>query len=161
MKKRGVFLAPALLWKRILAFVIDILIIELIIAAPFRSHLKNIVPGTSYSEVMNFIMSNPQVSYKLSMIMGIIATLGILYFTILEFKTQQTIGKMIMKIFTVSQKKQPRFWQYLLSNLTFLPFFPFAILWIVDPIYIIFTKNNQRFMERISHVHTVQAYKLK
>ena len=160
MAKRGkTFIAPASMTRRILAFIIDLIIINLIIALPFRKIFRKLIPtGMSYSAAKIYFQQNPQLLTGLSTIFFIIGILVVLYFTYLEYKLQQTPGKMLLNLYIVPQGKIS-FWNYLLSNITFIPSFPFTLLWIIDPIYMFRSPKNQRFMEKISRILVVQKYK--
>ena len=61
-----------------------------------------------------------------------------------------------MKIKSVSIKNkdtQIGLWEAALKNCFVLPFFPFYIFWIIDPIYLIFYK--ERFLEKITFTKTI------
>lgn len=166
MKKRGkpkTFTAPASIWKRVLAFIIDLLVLDLIVIAPFRSLIEKTLSlgeGATYSELMQYIAANPEVTAKFTSVMVIITVIALLYFTILETKIRQTLGKALMGIYLISETedKQITFWRCLLSNLTFIPFFPFIILWVVDPFYMLTSQKSQRFMEKFSKIVVVEDY---
>ncbi len=163
-KKRGVDLpgmrtveSGAQLWKRIVAFFIDILVLDIIIIAPFRKYFS--MPAGGIAESVEFLANNPEVTQTLKIILFLSTILALLYFSILESRIGQTLGKYIFKIYVRSEdKKQLSFWKVLLSNITLIPFFPFIILWIVDPIHMFFSKNNQRLMEKFTKIITVQKY---
>ena len=93
----------------------------------------------------------------------------ILYFFMMERKMGQTIGKMLMKIYVVdasenassrstSDNNNLRAWQLFARNLVFIPIFPFVLLWIVDPLFMLFTKTNQRLTEILSKTRVVEKY---
>ena len=71
---------------------------------------------------------------------------------------QQTIGKMLMKIYVVSDTKTLNPWQLLVRNLVFIPIFPFVLLWLIDPLFMFFTKTNQRLSEILSKTRVVEKY---
>lgn len=157
-KKRG-FIAPASLIKRFASYFIDLIIINFIILIPFKKVLSKIIPqNSSYIEVYHFIENNPEISsifLALSLLIGILA---VLYFTYFEYYLQQTPGKMLMNIYIIPENRKLSFWNYLVSNLTFLPFFPFILLWIIDPVYMFISPKNQRFMEKLTKILVVQKY---
>ena len=132
MKKRGLnlpkerrFVGPASIWKRAIAFIIDLLIIEFIIALPFRGIFTRMIPAGSLKETYSYLQSHPGVSTKMNMVMVVIGLLALLYFAILEIKIQQTIGKMFMNIYVKSMTKRLTFWQCLVRNMFFILIFPF------------------------------------
>jgi hypothetical protein len=104
MKKRGLrlpkertFTGPALVWKRLLAFVADLLIINLIIFFPFRRIIQRAVPEfSSYSEAYSFLSSNQSYTATLTIVSLIMALFALLYFVLIEYKLGQTPGKMLL-----------------------------------------------------------------
>ena len=161
MQKRGnTFIAPASILRRVLAFITDIIIINFVIITPFKFLINNSIPtGISIMEFQSYLQSNSQLLNQLNFIFVIIGLIAVFYFSYFEYKIQQTPGKILFKIHVVSEKKNPSFLQYLISNITFIPSFPFYILWIIDPIYMFISPKNQRLMERLSKILTIQQYK--
>ncbi|MEK6946095.1 MAG: RDD family protein [Nanoarchaeota archaeon] len=161
LPKEKLFIGPALLWKRIAAFLIDLAIINLIILLPFRSLLAKIFPADySFSEALKLLSStdNAELITLVSSMMGVFI---MLYFYLLEKKMHQSIGKRIMKIYVASDSKELKFWQVLVRNLVFLPLFPFFLLWILDPLFMLFTKTNQRLSEILSKTKVIGIYTLE
>jgi len=159
LPKEKTFTGPALIWKRALAFLADLLIINLIIFFPFKKIIGNIIPEfASYSEAYNFLANNQAYITALTLISIVMSLLALLYFALLEFKTQQTPGKMLFNISIISDTKKLAFWQCIVNNLFIIPLFPFVLLWVIDPLFLIFTKSNQRLSEIISKIKTVQKY---
>jgi hypothetical protein len=150
------YLMPASIWKRAAGFMIDLAIVDIVIFAPFRGIFTGLMGNAvGYSEAFSALTSSQENLTKLMSIGVYMSILLVLYFTLLEWKIQQTPGKILMNTYIMSDKKIG-FWQVLLSNLTLVPFFPFILLWIVDLINVLFTKNNQRFMEKIARVSLVE-----
>ena len=158
LPKEKVFTGPASLFRRFFAFVIDLLVIDLVIFFPFRGILEKTMPKASYKEAYQFLISNPGYSKLISIIMVAAGILSIFYFALLEYKLNQSIGKMFLGVFVKNELKEKRFWQYLVRSMFLLPIFPFILLWILDPIFMFFTKNNQRLSEILSKTRTVQGY---
>lgn len=166
MKKRGLnlpkertFIGPASVWKRLLAFVADLLIINLIIFFPFKRILQRAVPEFgSYSEAYSFLSSNQSYTTTLTMVSLVMSLFAVLYFVLLEKKLGQTPGKMLFNISVISDMKKASFWQFLVRSLFIIPVFPFVLLWIIDPLFMFFTKTNQRLSEIISKTKTVAKY---
>jgi len=160
MKKRGKsFIAPASLARRVIAFFIDLTILLLIFIIPFRAILGRLLPtDLSSGEARTFLLQNPQIAGLLSLIFFTFGIFLLLYFSIFEYKLQQTPGKMLLGLYIIPGSSQMSFWSYLLSNITFLPIFPFTLLWVIDPIYLFFSPKNQRLMERLTNILVVQKY---
>jgi len=156
------FIGPALIWKRIAAFFLDMMIINLVVLLPFRRLFQNIIPKEySFSEAYKFLSSSANFTSYISSISFVMSILIILYFLMLEKKMGQTIGKMLMKIYVVSDNKELRAWQLLARNLAFIPVFPFILLWVIDPLFMFFTKTNQRLSEILSKTRVVEKYSLE
>ncbi|MBS3105966.1 RDD family protein [Candidatus Woesearchaeota archaeon] len=161
LPKESTFIGPALLWKRIAAFFIDMAIINLIVLFPFRSLFQNIVPKDySFSEAYKLLSSTNYSSF-LTSASFIMSILIILYFLMLERKMSQTIGKMLMKVYVVSDNKELKAWQLIARNLVFIPIFPFVLLWVLDPLFMFFTKTNQRLSEILGKTRVVERYSLQ
>lgn len=135
------------IWRRLLAFIFDILVINLVIAWPFQSALKNY---TFKNITIHSIF--PAEAY---FIVFMIFILALLYFTFLEYYVGQTPGQMLMNIKSISNDGNMSFWKAFVRNIFILPFFPFYILWVLEPIYLVFYK--QRFLEKITNTDTVMS----
>ena len=137
-------------WKRTLAFIFDLLLINLIIAWPFQSTLQQYaLKEFSVDKVL------PAEAY---FIVVMIFLLALLYFTFLEYYVGQTPGQMIMNMESIAIDGNMAFWKALLKNIFILPFFPFYILWALEPVHLIFYK--QRLMERWTNTNTVMSGKI-
>lgn len=162
LPKEKTFIGPALIWKRIAAFFIDIMVINLVVLFPFRALFRNIIPKDySFSEAYRLLGSSTNYTSYISSVSFVMSMLVILYFLMLERKMSQTIGKMLMKIYVISDNKDLKAWQLLARNLVFLPIFPFVLLWIIDPLFMFFTKTNQRLTEILSKTRVVEKYNLE
>ena len=154
------FVGPALIWKRIIAFFIDMLIINLIVLFPFRSLFEGIIPKEhSFSEAYRLLSS---ISYKgfISSVSIAISMLIILYFFMLERKMGQTIGKRLMNIYVASDNNSLKSWQLFVRNIVFIPIFPLILLWILDPLSMFLTKTNQRLSEILSRTKVVEKFSI-
>ena len=166
MKKKGlnlpkqrIFTGPALIWKRIAAFIFDLFIIEFVLAFPFQSIIKRIIPkDISYSAAYRLFSTNTQYTKLLTMVMIMLSLLALFYFTILEYKLGQTIGKILLNIKVVSENKELKFWQCIARSLFLLPVFPFFLLWVIDPLYLFFNKKGQRLSEFLTKTKVVEDY---
>ena len=158
MKLKAKFF-PATIWKRGLAYIIDLFVINLIIIMPFQKILEDLGKGFSgkgFLEIYRFLTSNPSqlqaIIPKLFVIFLVIALLSILYWAILEYKIGQSIGKILMRIYVKSQTGNLTFKQCFLRNVTKISTFPL----ILDASYMIFTKGYQRFFEKISKTFVLE-----
>ncbi len=132
-------------WKRVIAFVFDLLVINLVVAWPFQSTL-----GQYAMKEFSLDTVLPADAY---FIVFMIFLLAMLYFTFLEYYIGQTPGQMLMNIESVALDGDMTFWKALLRNIFILPFFPFYIFWVLEPIHLAFYK--QRLLERWTGTNTV------
>lgn len=152
------FVGPASFWKRIIAFFIDMLLINLFILFPFGRLFEGIIPKDySFSESYRLLSS---ISYKgfISAVSIAVSALIILYFFMLERKMGQTIGKRLMNIYVVSDNNSLKAWQLFVRNIMFIPIFPLILLWILDPLSMFFTKTSQRLSEILSRTKVVEKF---
>ena len=159
LPKERTFIGPALIWKRIAAFFIDIMIINLVVLFPFRKLFQNIIPKDySFSDAYRLLSSSTNYTGFITSVSFVMSVLVILYFLMLERKTGQSIGKMMMKVYVVSDSSSLSAWQVLARNIVFIPVFPFVLLWALDPLFMFFTKTNQRLTEILSRTRVVEKY---
>ena len=158
LPKEKLFVGPALLWKRIAAFLIDMAILLFIVLYPFLSYLENSVrSGASFGETLKLISADS----KFTVVSFVMWMLVFLYFFLLEKKMSQTIGKKLLNIHIVTDDgKNLGAWKCLLRNLELIPVFPFFILIAVDPLFMLFNKTNQRLSEILSKTKVVAVYNL-
>ena len=154
------FKGPAMLWKRILAFVIDLFIIDFVIGFPFRSIIMRIIPTGSFSENYTYLSTHSNLTTALSLIMFLFGMLAMLYFAILEYKLGQTIGKIFMNIKVESDRDNLSFFACLIRGMFLLFIFPFILLWIIDPLFLMFNKDGRRLSEILSKTRSVAVYNL-
>lgn len=170
------YLIPASVFKRIGAFAIDLLILNVFVMGPFSGIFESLSDGSDIT--FSSLMQNESVMQVMSSVLVVISILSLVYFVVLQLKFAQTIGMMILNIYAIKipteqqivhakkAKKMDvlkaadqfrlRFFDALIRNMFILPFFPFIILWIVDPIYYFFSKSQQRFTESISKTTVVE-----
>jgi len=145
---------PAPLWKRVFAYCIDLAIINLIIVFPFQGVMQKMM-GTEiegFKGLFQFAKTNLELTKILFFISLIMSILTVLYWAILEYKIQQSIGKILFKIQVKSTKRNKlTFSQCLIRNLTKISLLPIAL----DSLYMIFTRKNQRYFEKMSNTEVI------
>ena len=147
----------ASLIKRGVAFILDLIIINLIITYPLKSYLNNLLPTfSSLTETFEYFLVNQELNYGLLSISFAISLLSIAYFTILESNIGQSIGKKLLHLKVISLDKQPKTWKYIVRSLLLIPVFPFMLLWFIDPIYLFFNTDGQRLTESISKTKVIE-----
>jgi uncharacterized RDD family membrane protein YckC len=153
--------ANASILKRVMAFIADLLIINLIILYPFSGIFEALLPTGSFSELMDFLLNNSGYTHILIFAAFLVAAIMILYFMIFEKKLNQTPGKMLFNLYIESKTKDLKYWQVFVRSVFLIPIFPFILLLVADPIVMLFTKENQRLSEILSRTKVVEKYDLK
>ena len=146
--------ANASLLKRLVAFVLDFLIIEMIIVWPFGRFIKPYVVEGSFSSSFNSLLANDAAFQGLYPVIFAITILSIAYFTLFEFYYQQTIGKMLMKLKVISLQKKLTVNNCIIRSLFIIPFY---LITFIDIIYVFFNKENQRVLEFLTKTKTVSV----
>lgn len=144
---------PALLWKRIAAFAIDILVLDLTILSPFQGVLMDALPSNFSISALDQV----HVSGTLTATLIAMGLLAALYFALCESMLGQTVGKMLFRLRVAGVASPPGFWRCLLRSVFLLPIFPFAMFWLIDPLYMFFTRSSQRLLERLSATATIES----
>lgn len=159
-KKGKAVIMQAPILKRIFAFAIDFLFVQFVILFPFNRMFEKVIPAeSSFSEAFS-LLSNASNS-SLLIIFAIFTSIPtIAYFAILEKEFGQTIGKKLLKLYVESQQKELKYWQAVARSIFLIPIFPFVLLWIIDPIVMFFTKENQRLSEILSRTKVVEKYEI-
>jgi|SRR3989344_1826845 len=136
-------------WKRLTAFIVDVLIVNIFIVSPLNDSIEDsLLDINNLSELINI-----NVSLKLVWISVLIGVLTVLYWSILEYKLSQTIGAMLFDIRVKSvDNKKISFGRIVLRNLSKIS----TLLLIVDDIHILFSDKKQRYLEKISQTATME-----
>ena len=158
LPKERVITIAAFPWKRAVAFLIDIIIVSIIVN-PLEKVITKSVGASSYGEIYAKLVDSSQFGNLIIAISIFMSIVAILYFSVLEYKFGQTIGKIIMNIYVVSEDKILKYWQCIVRNLFLLPFIPFIVLWLVDPLYVLFTPERRRLSDIFSKTKVVEYYK--
>ncbi len=143
-RKKRVFTGPAPLWKRFLSFFIDLLVLEVFVFSHFESL------------VQPYVMVPSQDLMRLSFLVGTLGFFVLLYFSTLEYTFGQTLGDMAVGIKLLPQPIS--LWRIVVSDLSFLPFFPFLFLAVLDFMMLFFSSTHQRFMRLLVGIQVVEEY---
>lgn len=152
------FIANASALKRFVAFILDVVLINFVVGLPLQRSMPDASP-TSFAEIMALAQNVEYLAamQRISMITGL---LTLAYFVILEYKVGQTLGKRLLNIHVTSETNHLTLWQCFVRSLYFIPFPLFGLLYIVDPIYLLFSKKKQRWTEKLSKTIVVEKYTL-
>ncbi|MEM4397999.1 MAG: RDD family protein, partial [Candidatus Woesearchaeota archaeon] len=192
-------LNKASLFKRIIAFILDLFIIQILLS-PLSVLIENKFQfGNDFNQNFNLLYNNPNVLSDLMFITFIIFLIMFFYFVYFEYKLGKTPGKLILGLRVINEKsnennllkktdenseieeKQKDYknikdnitdknikeiskkessiniFQSILRNLFLIPLFPFYLLWIIDPIYLLITKT--RLSEKYSKTLLIEEKK--
>ncbi|MBL7051804.1 MAG: RDD family protein [Nanoarchaeota archaeon] len=136
------------LWKRIIAYLIDLLVISFLIMTPLMRFTER--PAT-FSEIFTSITSTQTITVSI-----LVSLLSLFYWAYLEYKFGQSVGKIIMKLSVKSTlRKKLSFTQTVIRSITKLS----TILIILDTLYMLYKKGNQRYFEIISKTKVIEVKK--
>ncbi|MDA1197278.1 MAG: RDD family protein [Nanoarchaeota archaeon] len=156
------FAGPALLWKRMAALFLDILILNFTVLYPFRSALQRTLPAfESLSVAYTYLSTHPSLQEALVMLTFVMSLFVLAYFTLMDYQFSTTPGKALLRIAVMSDTPKMSLWQSLLRNLFVLPVFPFFLLWIADPLFLVFSRSHRRLSEMVSKTRTVEFHALQ
>lgn len=122
-------------WRRFIAYIIDMIIVGFVVVNPFRKYLV--------------IETFKDVTLNVLGVYVLIGLLTVLYFAIFEFYFSQTIGKFLVKISVRSKTKRLLFKQCFLRSISKIS----TILYILDLLYLM--KGKQRYLEVRSKTITI------
>ena len=142
---------PAILWRRAIAYIADILILGFL-TSPLTK-IVNLPQQGSFMETYNYFLSNPVISKEILIVGFIIGLITLLYFVILEFYLNQTLGKILMNIYVKSTKEKLILNQIIVRNIVKVS----TVLLILDTLYIFIKKTHQRFTEKLSNTEVIQV----
>ncbi len=158
LKKRS-FKGPASIWKRLLAFIIDLFVIDFVCSYPFRKLLDGVIPQGDFSEVYSFLANVGELRGLILSVSIAWGAAAMLYFALLEYyNSGQTIGKMVLDIKVESERKNLYFWQCLVRSIFLIPIFPIMLLWILDPLWLVYTKGQKRLSDLIAMTKVTENY---
>lgn len=121
--------------RRAGAFVLDILLLDILVTAPFASVFSGFTFGAS--------LTGRQIGAAVAVFL-----IAYAYFVVFEYTLGKTVGMTLLGL----NVKQGRLWQHLVRNSFLLPFFPFPLFWIIEPLAILFYRAG--VLERLSNTRT-------
>lgn len=153
--KMGRIASVVPLWKRILAYIFDVLLLSVLIFSPLTHPFDFDIQSKEHF-FQSFASYTSSFSTQYLLLAFFLAFLTLLYFCILEFWLGQTVGKMLLGIRVEGlKKKELSLIQTLLRNIPKLS----SILLFFDTLYLLFSKGGQRYFETLSDTHVVYEVK--
>lgn len=140
---------PAPLWKRLLAYIVDALIIGIFVETSFIGLSKRFFGSLSEKTFLSAVI--PEMTLPIIMMALVIAVLSLLYWSVLEYKLGQSLGKMLFKLYVVSETEKLTFAQTLVRNI------PKTSSWllIADSLALLGYPYHKRFTEKWSQTYVV------
>jgi len=132
-------------WKRFASFLVDSLILSTIITKPLGSLIEKKAPE-SFADLLSLDLGN------IFLVASLISVINLIYWVILEYKIQQTLGGLVFGIQARAEKGKLTLTQTILRNLTKLS----SIVLFIDVLGILFSKKRQRFTERLTKTITLE-----
>jgi uncharacterized RDD family membrane protein YckC len=143
------------IWKRFIAFILDLLILNIIVVYPFQSLVASVIPSKDFMTTYSYLSAHTPPRSLYAIIIAV-AILSVLYFAMLERRTGTTIGKMVLSLSVVPTGGDNHAWRYYARSLFLIPVLPFILLGVVDPVYMLFNEDHQRFTEYLSRTKVVE-----
>lgn len=131
-------------WKRVLAYIIDLLIIEVFIVSAFKGFFKQ------NESIISLLTNN---SPELMWVSFCIMLLSLAYWVLFEWKLRQTPGKMLLNLHVGTRTPEIKLSQAITRNITK----PFPLALLIDVAYMFFKRDNQRLFEKFSDTNVIEA----
>ena len=162
LPQEEVEIEKAPLWKRAVAYIIDLAVYYFIFFQIFMM-IYIAATGIPFSEdvtaIQNYIEFNPELGVK--MFTGFVGTtfVFLFYFVLTERVLGGSFGEMIMKLKVVAiDGEEISYWRAFLRNLTKSVFIPLLVF---DVVTLFWTKEQQRLTEIISGTKVIYSPKLE
>ncbi len=130
-------------FRRGIAYIVDMVILYFVVVFPLKSKFE----GLDFE----FTEFTGEITTKILFVAFEIAVLVVVYFSLLEWKLGQTIGKIIFNIRVKSEEGELTFLNSFLRNLSKFS----TLLVLIDSIPLIFKKGNKRFLDKIAKTKVV------
>lgn len=131
-------------FRRMFAFIFDILILDIIITAPFTKIFEGLLKRVEHNSLSSITYTSQELTAIVIIVMIVLS-----YFILFEYILGQTLGMMLMDTKLSGENTLNN---CIIRNSFIIPAFPFILLWIIEPIAIIFWKRG--VLEHISNTRT-------
>src|SRR3989344_3482569 len=138
MQKMGL----GLFWRRVGAYILDCFIISFLVITPFDSEFHIDAQAGNLSELLSIV--SQLWSLDFIFLSFVISLLILFYWSFLEWKFGQSVGKLFFRLRVKSTRKGPiRLRQAVVRNVTQLS----TILLALDVLYMLVKRGSQRYTE--------------
>ena len=127
LPKNREIISSAQFSRRLLALIIDLIIIDFFIISFFREQIIKISSGLNINQIIKLISLRPELITQLLIINLIIAVLTMTYFVLTDFFVGQSFGKYLLKLEVITDIKHSHITlkQSIIRNLGTFMIFPF------------------------------------
>jgi hypothetical protein len=132
-------------FRRLIAFVLDILIIDILVTAPFTPLFEPMLERMRTTGIATMAYTNMEIAAIM-----LVFIIAYAYFTLFEYLLSQTPG---MILANTRVHGETSIMKTLVRNSFMLPFFPFILLWIIEPVAIAFWHRS--VLEHLTGTRTV------
>ena len=140
---------PAPLWKRLLAYIVDALIIGFFVDVSFIGLSKKALGDLSEKTFLSAAI--PEITSLIIIMTLVSVILSLLYWSVLEYKLGQSLGKMLFGLYVASETKKLTFVQTLVRNITKTA----SWLLVIDSLSLLRYPYYKRFTEKWSQTYVV------
>ena len=138
---------PAPFGRRALALIADVLVLDLIVTAPFTPVLAPLIARVETGSLLAIAYSVREAAA-----IALLFTIALAYFALFEYVLGQTPGMMLLD---TRVRTRPTLLQSLGRNLFLIPVGPLILLWVVEPILAAVTRHT--LLERVTGTRTVRT----
>ena len=147
---------------KLLAFVIDMLIIIPSIIVPLSFLMRNIAGEVrTYEDMLRVMDTNPDLMTRMLVVSVITILLIMFYFVVFEYRLGSTPGKRLLHLKVKSDRKQLKLWQALVRNMELLVLLISNIVTLALVAVDVFSQFGQperrRILERWSKTRVVKV----
>jgi len=144
-------MGQGLFWRRVGAYILDYFIISFLVITPFDSEFHIDAQAGNLSELLSIVSQLWSLDFIL--LSFVISLLILFYWSFLEWKFGQSVGKLLFRLRVKSTRKGPiRLRQAVVRNVTKLS----TILLALDVLYMLVKRGSQRYTEVFSGTAVVE-----
>lgn len=147
--------------KKALAFMIDLFVLNIFIVPGFRQAIARLIPhAPGMPDVLSYfsrLQSSSADATAVALVMLLMSLYALAYFSLSEYISGTTIGMALMSMKVVDEHNmKPGLFRSVLRNIYIFPFFPFILLWLAEPAFLIAGKRGQRLTEMLTRTRVLE-----
>lgn len=142
---------PARLWKRVLAYLIDVLLLSLIVFTPLFRPLENEFTSGNMLDLFTTFFDHGRTLFLVSIIAGFLV---ILYWSLLEYFCGQSVGKLFLGLRVEGiRRRQISFAQAVIRNIPKIS----TVVLALDTLYLLIVRKGQRYFDVLSGTRVMEG----